>query len=161
MSASSFNSSALDAYPSLDYDVTSPNISMNACALDVKNIYCESDEDYVNRIEKFLYLEPYEIVIVVLYVIVFVMGLVGNFLVCVSVLRNEYMRTVTNMFLVNLALADFLVILFCLPLTLLEDVRETWYLGLVTCKVAKYLQVSKSFYVSFFFIWPHSYGNDL
>lgn len=140
---SNFNASPATAYPNFDYDVTSPNISTNRCELDVKNIYCESDEDYVYRIESFLRLQLHEVVIIVLYVIVFVMGLVGNLLVCVSVLRNEYMRTVTNMFLVNLALADFLVILFCLPLTLIEDIRLTWYLGLITCKVAKYLQVSK------------------
>ena len=43
---------------------------------------------------------------------------------------------------VNLAVADFLVILICLPPTLLSDVTETWYMGSVMRKVVKYFQVS-------------------
>lgn len=51
--------------------------------------------------------------------ILLITGLVGNFLVMFVVLRNESMRTMTNYFLVNLALSDFMVLLFCLPFTIL------------------------------------------
>lgn len=59
--------------------------------------------------------------------------------------RNRTMRTVTNYFIVNLAVADFLVILICLPPTVLWDVTETWFMGTLACKVVLYFQVSVLF----------------
>ncbi|TPP57783.1 Neuropeptide receptor A5 [Fasciola gigantica] len=114
------------------------------CSLDVTNDYCEPVEDYVLRIEKHLQMGVYEWSLVVFYVIVFTIGLVGNALVVCVVLFNPFMRTVTNVFLVNLAVADFLVILLCMPPTLVEDIRQTWYFGAELCKLAKFMQVSQS-----------------
>lgn len=81
-------------------------------------------------------------VLICFHCIVFVVGLVGNTLVCVAVYRNHTMRTVTNYFIVNLAVADFLVILFCLPPSVVWDVTSTWFFGVAMCKVVLYLQVS-------------------
>ncbi|XP_046455888.1 neuropeptide FF receptor 1-like [Daphnia pulex] len=54
------------------------------------------------------------------YGLVFCAGLIGNLLVAVVVLRGSrtMRRCVTNLFLVNLAFADLLVVLACLPFTL-------------------------------------------
>ncbi|EDS41230.1 conserved hypothetical protein [Culex quinquefasciatus] len=68
-------------------------------------------------------------------------GNVGNALVCIAVYTNHTMRTVTNIFIVNLAVADFFVILFCLPPTVVWDVTETWFMGKAMCKVVIYFQV--------------------
>uniref|UniRef100_A0A182FLU8 G-protein coupled receptors family 1 profile domain-containing protein n=1 Tax=Anopheles albimanus TaxID=7167 RepID=A0A182FLU8_ANOAL len=65
---------------------------------------------------------------------------VGNALVCIAVYTNHTMRTVTNIFIVNLAVADFFVILFCLPPTVVWDVTETWFMGKAMCKVVIYFQ---------------------
>lgn len=65
---------------------------------------------------------------------------IGNALVCLAVYTNQSMRTVTNIFIVNLAIADFFVILFCLPPTVIWDVTETWFLGNTMCKVVIYFQ---------------------
>lgn len=56
------------------------------------------------------------------YIIVFLVGLVGNSFVIAVVLRAPRMRTVTNYFIVNLAIADILVIVFCLPATLMSNI---------------------------------------
>ncbi|XP_074642575.1 orexin receptor type 2-like isoform X2 [Tubulanus polymorphus] len=109
--------------------------------LNDKNDYCLPDEDYLSQIEDFLVPSPIETAVIVLYTLVFTIGVVGNFLVCFAVWRNHHMRTVTNFFIVNLAIADFMVTLICLPPTLLEDVRETWYFGNIMCKIVKYLQL--------------------
>lgn len=69
---------------------------------------------------------------------------IGNALVCLAVYTNHSMRTVTNIFIVNLAVADFFVILLCLPPTVVWDVTETWFLGEVLCKVVIYFQVSRN-----------------
>ncbi|XP_066601230.1 orexin/Hypocretin receptor type 1-like [Prorops nasuta] len=79
-------------------------------------------------------------ILIVLHTVVFVVGLVGNSLVCIAVYRNHSMRNVTNYFIVNLAIGDLMVILICLPPTVLWDVTETWFLGLVLCKIIPYLQ---------------------
>lgn len=56
------------------------------------------------------------------YVTVIVVGLLGNALVIHIVWRNASMHTVTNYFIVNLAVADVLVCLLVLPITLLTTV---------------------------------------
>ena len=58
----------------------------------------------------------------VAYIIVFVVGLIGNSFVIAVVYRSPRMRTVTNFFIVNLAVADVLVIVFCLPATLMSNI---------------------------------------
>lgn len=62
------------------------------------------------------------IVYCVAYFIVFALGLVGNFFVIAVVFRSPRMRTVTNYFIVNLAVADILVVVFCLPATLMSNI---------------------------------------
>lgn len=88
------------------------------------------------------YMQHVTLILVCLHLSVFVSGLVGNALVCLSVLRNKSLQTVTNYYIVNLAVADFLVILICLPPTVYWDLTLTWNFGLVLCKLVLYLQVS-------------------
>lgn len=64
----------------------------------------------------------------IVYSIVFLMGLVGNCFVIAVVLRSPRMRTVTNFFIVNLAVADILVIVFCLPATLMSNIFVRKYI---------------------------------
>ncbi|XP_057377173.1 orexin/Hypocretin receptor type 1-like isoform X2 [Daphnia carinata] len=104
------------------------------------NDYCETDDDYIDRIEAYMFPSVYEWILIGLHCVVFIVGLVGNFLVCLAVYRNHTMRTVTNMFIVNLAIADFLVIFLCLPPTVLWDITETWFMGNTLCKIIPYFQ---------------------
>lgn len=64
----------------------------------------------------------------VAYLLVFSVGIIGNFFVIAVVLRSPRMRTVTNFFIVNLAVADILVIIFCLPATLLSNIFVRKYI---------------------------------
>jgi hypothetical protein len=123
----------------LEDGVTSIPTTAKQCT----NDYCVSDEDYIEMIEQYIWPNPFEWGLIAFYIIVFIVGLVGNFLVCLAVWRNHHMRTVTNYFIVNLAIADFLVILVCLPPTVLGDVTETWFMGKIMCKIVKYFQVSQ------------------
>ena len=112
-----------------------------------------SREEYVSMLNDYIYPHTYEWILIGTHTLVFITGLVGNALVCVAVYRNHSMRTVTNYFIVNLAAADFMVILFCLPATVLWDVTETWFLGDVLCKMLLYFQVSflfKCLYLIYF-----------
>lgn len=125
-----------DDYFSLDYTDESDYNATNCT-----NIYCISNEEYVDRMMNYIFPKFWDWVLIASHSIVFVIGLIGNALVCIAVYRNHTMRTVTNYFIVNLAVADFLVLLLCLPFTVLWDITETWFLGLTLCKAVPYLQV--------------------
>lgn len=55
------------------------------------------------------------------YFFIFLLCMVGNILVCLIVLENHRMRTVTNLFILNLAISDLLVGIFCIPTTLVDN----------------------------------------
>lgn len=75
------------------------------------------------------------IVYCVAYFIVFALGLIGNFFVVAVVIRSPRMRTVTNYFIVNLAVADILVVVFCLPATLMSNIFVREYIKQFTKKL--------------------------
>lgn len=111
-----------------------------------------TEEEFINWLKSIVAPKSWAWVLIFMHTLVFIVGLVGNILVCVAVYRNHTMRTVTNYFIVNLAVADFLVILFCLPPTVAWDVTMTWFFGITLCKIVLYLQVSnKKFFKALVF----------
>lgn len=58
---------------------------------------------------------------VLLYILVCVVCVGGNTLVCVVVLTNRNMRSVTNLFILNLVISDLLVGAVCVPTTLIDS----------------------------------------
>lgn len=64
-----------------------------------QNEYCVSDDEYVDMVMDYIFPSPFEWFLIVAYFLVFMVGLVGNFLVCFAVWRNHTMRTVTNYFI--------------------------------------------------------------
>lgn len=59
-------------------------------------------------------------IIIVIYIIVIVLAICGNILVIWTVWKNNHMHTVTNYYIVNLAVSDLLVSAIVTPLKLLE-----------------------------------------
>ena len=55
------------------------------------------------------------------YALVFITGIIGNSFVVAVILRLPRMRTPTNFFIVNLAVADLLVVIFCIPFNLISS----------------------------------------
>ena len=86
------------------------------------------------------YDEPETAVLIALYVISFVLGLVGNILVIYIFVRTKHMRTVTNAFLVNLAVSDLMVVCVCIPFTVAYEVYKNWIYGDVLCKLVHFSQ---------------------
>ncbi len=130
----------------------------NSCYFIDHDGNCLTDNMVLNLILKFVLPTYYEWICIVLYLIVFIVGTIGNVLVIIVIQRNRSMRldktkeqgnsivdylfrTVTNMFIMNLAAADLLVLLFCLPATVIQDVTKTWFFGLILCKFVNYIQV--------------------
>ncbi|XP_052787647.1 tachykinin-like peptides receptor 99D [Mya arenaria] len=63
----------------------------------------------------------------------------GNLVVIWIVLAHKRMRTVTNYFLVNLAVADFLISILNLPFTFLFLLYQDWWFGMFFCKFSCFI----------------------
>ncbi|KAL4239253.1 alpha1-adrenergic receptor [Mactra antiquata] len=85
----------------------------------------------------------YEIVLKsYLYAMIIFFSLVGNLLIIVVVLRHKSMRTTTNYYIVNLAVADILVTVFCTWVHLVNNLNNNnWVLGSFFCKFNTFSQV--------------------
>ncbi|XP_032242448.2 neuropeptide FF receptor 2 [Nematostella vectensis] len=73
------------------------------------------------------------------YAVLFVFGVLGNLMVILAV-RKPRMKTVTNVLIANLGLADILVSLFNIPTVVTYAHLWHWPFGLVLCKVLSFLQ---------------------
>ncbi|XP_005360686.1 pyroglutamylated RFamide peptide receptor [Microtus ochrogaster] len=72
--------------------------------------------------------------------IIFALALFGNALVVYVVTRSKAMHTVTNIFICSLALSDLLIVFFCMPVTMLQNVSDTWLGGAFICKMVPFVQ---------------------
>ena len=79
-----------------------------------------------------------QVVFTVLYAIIFPIALLGNSLVLYVVYKRQSMRSVLNLLIVNMAIADLLVTVFIMPYSVAYlFVRAQWFsgiVGLILCK---------------------------
>ncbi|XP_008589315.1 PREDICTED: C-C chemokine receptor type 1 [Galeopterus variegatus] len=69
-----------------------------------------------------------------LYSLVFVIGVVGNVLVVLVLLQHKRLRSMTSIYLLNLAVSD-LLFLFTLPFWIDYELKNDWIFGNVMCKL--------------------------
>ena len=81
----------------------------------------------------------YQLAVPVLFGVVTVSGLVGNGLVIYVIVTKERMQTVTNLLLLNLAVADLAFVLVVPPFTAYQMAAEWWPFGDVACRLLHYL----------------------
>lgn len=82
-----------------------------------------------------------QVIAAVVYTVLSIMTVGGNALVCLIVFRYMGFATVTNLFIANLALTDFFIGLFCIPIVLISDfLLSDWPFGLVMCKFTSFAQ---------------------
>ncbi|CAG9134619.1 unnamed protein product [Plutella xylostella] len=74
------------------------------------------------------------------YILIFLLSVSGNCLVIATLASNRRMRTVTNVYLLNLAVSDFLLGVFCLPFTLVGQIYRRFFFGAVMCKLIPFIQ---------------------
>nr|AKQ62999.1 allatostatin-C receptor 1 [Platynereis dumerilii] len=74
------------------------------------------------------------IIMVAIFGLICVIGLVGNGLVIFVILRYTKMKTVTNMYILNLSIADTLFLLG-LPLIMTTVILKQWIFGYAMCKI--------------------------
>ncbi|NXF34863.1 NPFF1 protein, partial [Nyctibius bracteatus] len=104
-----------------------------------------TSENYLLR-ENYTFLAYYQhsspvaTMFILAYTFIFLMCMIGNILVCFIVVKNRQMRTVTNMFILNLAISDLLVGIFCMPTTLVDNLITGWPFDNTMCKVSGLVQ---------------------
>ncbi|KAJ8013184.1 hypothetical protein DPEC_G00050640, partial [Dallia pectoralis] len=76
---------------------------------------------------------------ILLYSVIFLLSVFGNLLIIVVLTVNKRMRTVTNSFLLSLAVSDLMMAIFCMPFTLIPNLMEDFIFGAVMCKILSYL----------------------
>ncbi|XP_076874466.1 neuropeptide FF receptor 1 like 3 [Brachyhypopomus gauderio] len=79
-------------------------------------------------------------VFILAYLFIFLLCMIGNAVVCLIVLRNRRMWTVTNIFILNLSISDLLVGVFCIPTTLVDNLITGWPFSNVICKLSGLVQ---------------------
>lgn len=105
--------------------------------------------------------QPYTAAIfIVSYLLIFLVCMVGNGVVCFIVLRSKNMRTVTNLFILNLAVSDLLVGIFCMPTTLLDNIitGEQTVIEVCCSFVLSVATLPKNYLVKLHQIWEVEHG---
>jgi hypothetical protein len=77
---------------------------------------CEENEPDYN------YLLTINVVMTVIYTVIFITGFLGNICTCLVISRNRHMQTATNYYLFSLAISDLLFLLLGFP----DEMNKTW-----------------------------------
>ncbi|KAK2185558.1 hypothetical protein NP493_228g03006 [Ridgeia piscesae] len=95
-----------------------------------------ADSEFIARMRHFEAVVG--VVVPVTFGLIAVLGFFGNLFVIIVVLSNRLMRNTTNILIINLAVADLLFIVMCVPFTAVSYAITVWPFGSVFCKVYQY-----------------------
>ncbi|KAG7495584.1 cholecystokinin receptor type A [Solea senegalensis] len=123
----------METFTIQDMLINSTDLNKILCNFRIKNISeCELEDPSP---------EPRDInqtVRIVLYSLIFLLSVLGNSLIIAVLVRNRRMRTVTNLFLLSLAISDLMVSLVCIPFTLIPNLMRDFIFGAGICKLVMY-----------------------
>ncbi|XP_033108355.1 QRFP-like peptide receptor [Anneissia japonica] len=100
----------------------------DACEMDMFSEYCFDGLSYQLR-----YL------LCTLYGITFLLAFIGNSIIIYIIAFNRRMRTITNILVASLAVADMLIACLCIPFAVAEIISYNWIFGTIGCKLASSL----------------------
>ncbi|XP_072377282.1 neuropeptide CCHamide-1 receptor [Diabrotica undecimpunctata] len=114
---------------------TSTNFSISQVSLNISN----QSDDANSTDELIPYNErPETYFVPILFLLIFIVGVVGNGTLVAIFIRHKNMRNVPNMYILSLALADLLVILTSVPFTSIVYTMESWPWGELICKLSEF-----------------------
>ncbi|XP_068937055.1 thyrotropin-releasing hormone receptor [Petaurus breviceps papuanus] len=82
----------------------------------------------------------YQVVTILLVLVICGLGIIGNIMVVLVVMRTKHMRTPTNCYLVSLAVADLMVLVAAGLPNITDSLYGSWVYGYVGCLCITYLQ---------------------
>ncbi|XP_028854477.1 G-protein coupled receptor 37-like 1 [Denticeps clupeoides] len=80
--------------------------------------------------------------LLLLALLLFAVGIVGNLAVMCVVCHNFYMQSAWNCVLASLALWDFVLLFFCLPVVVFSEISHRRVLGGLSCRIVPYIEVT-------------------
>ncbi|XP_036386117.1 neuropeptides B/W receptor type 2-like [Megalops cyprinoides] len=117
-------------------NVSKPDTMNSACNYSVEfysfNFNNRTDLNCTSPAQFFY--QDFYVVLPVIYSVICAVGLTGNTAVIYVILKAPKMKTVTNMFILNLAIADDLFTLV-LPINIAEHLLHYWPFGETLCKI--------------------------
>ncbi|KAI3380570.1 hypothetical protein SNEBB_005908 [Seison nebaliae] len=145
-----------DSTRTLDHNLAlSPNDNSYEDLFDVDSEqYDDMDShnicDYLYKVSREIQRDNTRSIFIAIFSMISVFGMCGNLLVISAVIRNKKLRSMHNMFIVNLAFSDFLLCSFTAPLTVYRYVETgNWCFGLFLCKLIPTLQIMNMFTSTF------------
>ncbi|XP_016844695.1 neuropeptide CCHamide-2 receptor [Nasonia vitripennis] len=93
----------------------------------------EDEEDQYIPYEE----RPETYIVPILFFLILVVGVAGNGVLVLTLLRHANMRNIPNTYVLSLALGDLLVIVTCVPFTSILYTIESWPWGLAVCKLSE------------------------
>ncbi|XP_027373724.1 galanin receptor type 2 [Bos indicus x Bos taurus] len=83
--------------------------------------------------------QPEAVIVPTLFALIFLVGTVGNALVLAVLLRGGQAVSTTNLFILNLGVADLCFILCCVPFQATIYTLDDWVFGSLLCKAVHFL----------------------
>ena len=72
-----------------------------------------------------------------IYIIIFLVGIVGNLLTCYIIISRKFMRRVIHIYTFNLAVSDLAVIFLYIPVEMVRNENDLkWTMGASMCKIS-------------------------
>ena len=123
-----------------EYAKHNENIMEQLCAITncTNNSYTWEYYDYDLSALPFA---PEKYLVPTFFGLIFIIGLIGNSLVVYVVLHNGPMKTVTNLYIVNLAVSDLTFLVCCVPFTGYAYALPYWPFGEFLCEYAVHVVV--------------------
>ena len=124
--------------------IAMPSSSWIACFESVPYIFnwapCKKRQDHIHPLEQMENeLSSRSLLVTVLeasfMIVLNIVSLLGNTLVCISVYRNNRLRTTTNLYIVALAISDFLSAIFVMPIAAAVLISGRWPFGEILCQI--------------------------
>ena len=129
--------------PSDEGAMNTSNLSWNLTHLDDEDMYKGPPLDYQLQMQDLMPEElPEHIrpIFTIIYVVIVFVGFSGNFATAIVIIFSREMKTVTNVFLLSLAISDALIAIVNIPIQLNFYLKNEWTLGNVLCKFSPYIQ---------------------
>ncbi|CAO1425050.1 unnamed protein product [Diamesa hyperborea] len=112
---------------STEFDDYSRNMSFNNVTLNGVEIADDNNNPFVLNLA--------DLILVVLFCLMIIITIIGNTLVILSVITTRRLRTVTNCFVMSLAVADWLVGIAVMPPAVAVHLMGSWHLGWILCDI--------------------------
>ena len=117
---------------------TSAGYIRNETEDNATNLITNSTLDLTNTGDEDLVLRDY--ILIVMYSITTLLAIVGNSIAIIIFTKGKRSKTDLRPFLINLAVADLIMAIFCIPFTFTYSLMSDWIFSAPMCPIVMFLQ---------------------